>query len=183
MPITKKKRVVKPKVEKPKVEKPKKPLKPWFNLPPIPHGYRKSSMLEALEKKKVNMWGYYRIDSKLINKSLEEPEVEEEIKVEPEKQTIPGLVGKFHKLKKDYEKSNNTEEKKKILLEIEKTKKEIIALNKILKGGNKKQSFNDFTLTQLKQIAKIYNQFVLIEDIENSSKNELIKKLTEDLVV
>ena len=181
MPITKKKRVVKPKVEKPKVEKPKKPLKPWFNLPPIPHGYRKSSMLEALEKKKVNMWGYYRIDSKLINKSLEEPEVEEEIKVEPEKQTIPGLVGKFHKLKKDYEKSNNTEEKKKILLEIEKTKKEIIALNKILKGGNKKQSFNDFTLTQLKQIAKIYNQFVLIEDIENSSKNELIKKLEKHL--
>jgi hypothetical protein len=114
-----------------KVSKPKKEPKLTVFCgitQPVPKGHRLGSMKECLDSKQVRYYGLKKIDNKLLDTINVKKETKSELMIK-----IAGLMGKLTKLKRDLEASKKTEEKKKIIEEHEKVRKEVLFLNDKMK--------------------------------------------------
>lgn len=110
-----------------KVSKPKKEPKLTVFCgisQPVPKGHRLGSMKECLDLKQVRYYGLKKIDNKLVDSINIKKESKSDLMIK-----MAGLRGKLTKLKRDIESSKNFEEKKKIMDEYEKVRKEILSLN------------------------------------------------------
>jgi len=179
-------RPAKPKEEKVKKVKEAKPLKIYYKLPPVPKGYRQATMQEAVQAKKVNYWGISKVDNKLL-------EGKEKVDKGALMVKIAGLRGKLNRLKREIDASKTNDEKTKLMSEFEPAKQELLKLNEKLQKANmsggaksepkKEETFNDYTLKQLRNIAKMYNEYVLIENVDKATKAELIEELEKHLYI
>lgn len=95
---------------------------------PIPKGHKLGSMKECLEMKQVRYYGIKKIDSKLVESVNEKKDSKIDLSSK-----IAGLKGKFFKLKKNIDASNNASEKKKLIEEFENVRKELLLLNDKIK--------------------------------------------------
>lgn len=120
-----KKKRGRPRTKEPKPVKPKrvKVLKPWFKIEEPPKGFRRGSMEEALQKKKVFYWGIKKIDDKILQAFKPKETKEDLIKL------LAGLTGKLSKLKKDILQEKDAENKKNMIEQFNKSRDELLKIN------------------------------------------------------
>jgi hypothetical protein len=109
----------------------------------VPKGYRLGSMVECLEKNKVNLYGIYKIDSKLIKEKLASKKKEskkdkplKEMDIRLTQAALKGKITAFNREIKTLEKEDddrNIPLIKKITKQIEKTNEEIKKLSELIK--------------------------------------------------
>jgi hypothetical protein len=124
---------------KPKLKpKKEKKLKIYFGREEIvPEGYRRASMLEALEKNKISYYGVKKIDTKLLNMNFDKKK-NEILKKELILKSAQ-LRGKLNNFKRqiDYLKGKDEKERTKYINEFNKYKKELITVLEKIKTLDK----------------------------------------------
>jgi hypothetical protein len=121
------------KIKKPKKEVIKKPkkeviLKVFCGITdPIPKGYRLGSMKECVDKNQVRYYGLKKIDSLVIKSINKKKEDYADLQVQ-----AAGLKGTISKIKRDFNKTTDLNEKKKLLEEFENNKKKLLNIGEKL---------------------------------------------------
>ena len=74
-------------------------LKPYFKAGIVPNGYREATMKEAIDAKKVFLWGVRKADSKIVNSMFKHTDNTQELIEDVSSKIILKMV-KFNQLKK-----------------------------------------------------------------------------------
>jgi hypothetical protein len=108
-----------------------------------PKGYRLGSMVECLEKQKVNLYGLYKIDSKLIKQKLASKKKEskkdkpiKEMDIRLTQAALKGKITAFNREVRTLEKEDDDRNElliKKIKKQIDLTNSEIKKLSELIK--------------------------------------------------
>lgn len=149
-----------------------------------PKGYRLGSMVECLEKQKVNLYGLYKIDSKLIKdkkkiaSKKKDSKKDKPVKEMDIKLTQAGLRGKITAFNREITTLENEDDDrnlpliKKIKKHIDKTTDEIKKLSELIKKikDGKEIKIN------LKELKAIEKKIPTVDEIKGITK---IKKPTK----
>lgn len=149
-----------------------------------PKGYRLGSMVECLENKKVNLYGLYKIDSKLIKEKLAEKKKEskkdkpvKEMDIRLTQAALKGKITAFNREVKTLEKEDDDRNLpliKKITKQIEKTNEEIKKLSELIK----KIKDGNVVKINLKDLKAVEKKIPTVDEIKGIKKAKKPTKKT-----
>jgi len=148
----------------------------YCGISKTPKGYRLGSMVECLEKGKVNLYGLYKIDSKLIKQKLASKKKEskkdkpiKEMDVRLTQAALKGKITAFTREVKTLEKEDDDRNLpliKKITKQIEKTNDEIKKLSELIK---KMKDGKDIKIN-LKDLKAVEKKIPTVDEIKGIKK-------------
>lgn len=105
---------------------------------PIPKGFRLGSMQECFDAGKVMYYGVKKVDNKILNSKKMKDKALMDINTLSLK--VSGLMGSLNKIKKQYQRSDNPEEKIKLKTEYDNLAKEITIITELIKKSKEKNT-------------------------------------------
>jgi hypothetical protein len=105
---------------------------------PVPKGFRLGSMQECFNAKKVMYYGIKKIDNNILNsKKMKEKAL---MDIDALRTKVSGLMGSLNRIKKQYQRSDDPEEKVKLKKEYDNLVQEINGITELIKKSKEKNT-------------------------------------------